>query len=85
MKLIALTFDDGPDTKLMLEVLDVLEEHGIVTTFFPVGQRLNESTLPILERMISMGGELRNHSWNYEPLDKVDLEYTGKNLAFSGH
>ncbi|WP_296906795.1 polysaccharide deacetylase family protein [Thermotoga sp.] len=34
MKLIALTFDDGPDTKLTSEVLDVLEEHGIVTTFF---------------------------------------------------
>ena len=31
---IALTFDDGPNTSITPQVLDVLEEHGIVGTFF---------------------------------------------------
>ncbi|ABQ46830.1 MULTISPECIES: polysaccharide deacetylase family protein [Thermotoga] len=74
VKLVALTFDDGPDVKLTSAVLDTLEKHGVVATFFVVGQRLNESTRAILERMISMGCEIGNHSWNYEPLDKKDPE-----------
>ncbi|ACM22753.1 polysaccharide deacetylase family protein [Thermotoga neapolitana] len=96
-KLVALTFDDGPDTILTTKVLDVLEEYDVVATFFVVGQRLNESTKAILERMVSMGCEVENHSWNYEPLDRKDpetireyiertneliLKYTGKKPRF---
>lgn len=95
-KLVALTFDDGPDTILTTKVLDVLEEYDVVATFFVVGQRLNESTKAILERMVSMGCEVENHSWNYEPLDRKDpetireyiertneliLKYTGKKTS----
>ncbi|PLV57710.1 polysaccharide deacetylase [Thermotoga sp. SG1] len=96
-KLVALTFDDGPDTKLTSKVLDTLEELNVVATFFVVGQRLNENTKAILERMVSMGCEVENHSWNYEPLDskgqetireyidrtnELILKYTGKKPRF---
>ena len=33
-KLVALTFDDGPNTQITPKILDILEEHDVVATFF---------------------------------------------------
>lgn len=33
-KLLALTFDDGPNTEITPQVLDILEEHHIPASFF---------------------------------------------------
>ena len=38
-KVIALTFDDGPNTEHNSLVLDKLEEHGIVASFFVIEQQ----------------------------------------------
>ena len=40
-KAIALTFDDGP-SKYSLEIIDILQQHGGLCTFFVVGERLEE-------------------------------------------
>ena len=37
---IALTFDDGPNTSITPQVLDVLEEHEIVGTFFLIADNI---------------------------------------------
>lgn len=71
-KLCALTFDDGPDPEKTVLVLDKLKQHGVVATFFVVGQRLDESTAPIVKRMVNQGCELGNHSWSYSALDSMD-------------
>ena len=41
-KYIALTFDDGPNTVTTPMVLDVLEKHSAVGTFFLEGNNINE-------------------------------------------
>jgi peptidoglycan/xylan/chitin deacetylase (PgdA/CDA1 family) len=73
-KLCALTFDDGPDLVKTALVLDKLENHDVVATFFVIGQKINNTTKPVLERMDSMGCEIGNHSWGYASMDTMSSE-----------
>ncbi len=59
---IALTFDDGPNTTTTVEVLDKLEQYGVVASFFVVGKNINESTINVMQRAVKMGCEIDNHS-----------------------
>lgn len=83
-KLIALTFDDGPHPKRTAEILDILNEYGIKATFFVIGENV-ELYPELIEREISEGHEIGNHTENHKSLlkaDKVELE---KEIAtFSG-
>ncbi|MEJ2306637.1 MAG: polysaccharide deacetylase family protein [candidate division WOR-3 bacterium] len=71
-KLCALTFDDGPDTNLSNQVLDKLEYYQITASFFVIGQKINSTTKPVLEREVSLGCEIGNHSWGYESMTSMD-------------
>ena len=42
-KLVALTFDDGPDKDLTPQVLDLLDELGVKATFFMIGTMAREN------------------------------------------
>ena len=60
-KVVALTFDDGPDPEVTPALLAVLEEAGIRAVFFCVGQRVAQH--PELARQIVAAGHLLgNHS-----------------------
>ena len=59
---IALTFDDGPNTVLTPKVLDILEENDAVVTFFYVGENITEEAVPVMKRAVSLGCEIGNHS-----------------------
>ena len=69
-KLVALTFDDGPSSTTS-EVLDVLEQYDVVATFFLIGEQINSDTLPIMQRQLSMGCELANHSYNHVDMSSL--------------
>jgi len=73
-KLIALTFDDGPNTTTMVEVLDLLEEYDAVATFFLIGNYINDDTAPVLNRALEMGCELGNHTWSHGYTSKLDAD-----------
>ncbi|HHU36570.1 MAG TPA: polysaccharide deacetylase family protein [Treponema sp.] len=73
-KLVALTFDDGPNEELTALVLDKLEKYDVVASFFIIGQLVNESTRPTLERMVAMGCEPQNHSWGWESMNDMEPE-----------
>jgi peptidoglycan/xylan/chitin deacetylase (PgdA/CDA1 family) len=61
---IALTFDDGPDPATTPRLLGILREHGVLATFFVVGQ--NVRAFPdIVTRMASDGHQVGNHSWSH--------------------
>ena len=85
-KLIALTFDDGPNYNTN-KVLDILEENNVPATFFVLGNRIkgNEN---ILKRMVSSKMEIGNHTFNHLLLtkykeDKVKSEINNtSNLIF---
>lgn len=65
--MIALTFDDGPYTRTTNSILDTLEEHNVVATFFVVGNRVNRHK-DIVRRMAETGNEIGNHSYNHKDL-----------------
>ena len=73
-KLVALTFDDGPNEEMTNLVLDKLEKHGVVASFYLIGQLVDEYTQPVLQRMVAMGCELNNHSWGWDSLDSKSPE-----------
>ncbi|MBN2509579.1 MAG: polysaccharide deacetylase family protein [Spirochaetales bacterium] len=73
-KICALTFDDGPDSVKTGKVLDKLEAHNVVATFFVVGQNINDGTKAVMERAKTMGCEFGNHSWNYSSMDKLTAD-----------
>ncbi|MFN6566752.1 polysaccharide deacetylase [Nostoc minutum NIES-26] len=63
-KVIALTFDDGPWPQSTAQVLDILKENNIKSTFFVVGQ--NVKNYPdLLKRVIAEGHAIGNHTWHH--------------------
>ena len=64
-KLIALTFDDGPNPPHTNKLLEVLSKHGVHATFFAVGKNLER--FPELGKAIIAGGHvIGNHSYSHE-------------------
>lgn len=61
-KLVALTFDDGPSVGTTDLVLDVLEENGIVASFFLIGEKITEKSSYLVKRAHDMGCSIENHS-----------------------
>ena len=66
-KLLALTFDDGPDAINTPLVLDVLQKHHIPAIFFCIGKSIENNEL-LLQRMIAAGHLIGNHSWGHQSL-----------------
>ena len=49
-KLMALTFDDGPNTAWTPQLLEVLDKHGVKATFFSIGHYAREQPSLLVER-----------------------------------
>ena len=65
-KMIALTFDDGPSGVYTHQILDLLEQYQAKATFFVCGYQLYESNKDELQRAISLGCAIGNHSENHK-------------------
>ncbi|WP_066644995.1 polysaccharide deacetylase family protein [Christensenella timonensis] len=63
-KVIALTFDDGPNPVKTPELLDILEENDVVATFFVVGN-LVEQFPDVVKRAYEDGNEIATHSYTH--------------------
>ena len=63
-KLIALTFDDGPDAKVTPRILDALAAHRARATFFVLGCQARHHT-DLLRRMTTTGHSVGNHSFSH--------------------
>ena len=79
-KVIALTFDDGPNATTTPQALDILAKYKIKATFFVQGKNIagNEA---ILKRMQAEGHEVGNHSWNHPVLTQLSLEDAKKQIT----
>lgn len=72
-RLIALTFDDGPDSKDTPRLLDGLKERGVNVTFFVQGQSLEWGSRYV-SRAYAEGHEIASHSWNHPNLPDLSTE-----------
>jgi len=74
-KLLALTFDDGPDPAWTPRILDALEAAGVPGTFFVIGQ--NALGNPgLLNRIVADGGEIGNHTYTHPNLADTSQRQT---------
>lgn len=86
-KLIALTFDDGPNTTTTNDVLDVLEQYNAKASFFLIGDNINEESAVSVKRAYDMGCEINNHSKTHfnmggmSPEDiKAEIDYVDEKV-----
>ena len=70
-KLIALTFDDGPNPTYTNRILDILETNGAKATFFVVGYNI-EKNIDTIKRAQALGCEIGNHTADHKILTKCD-------------
>jgi peptidoglycan/xylan/chitin deacetylase (PgdA/CDA1 family) len=70
MRLVAITFDDGPDGVFTPRILDVLRQNHAPATFFVVGNRVTAHP-EVVRRMVAEGHELGNHSFHHPMLSKL--------------
>jgi len=64
-KVIALTFDDGPDPVDTPAVLNILKEKNVRATFFVLGQAA-QANPDLLKRLVLEGHEVGNHSFYHD-------------------
>jgi len=64
---VTLSFDNGPDPETTHAVLDVLEHHGVLSTFFVIGQKLDAGieARSAVERAHKAGHWIGNHSYTH--------------------
>lgn len=88
-KIVALTFDDGPDELMTPRVLDVLKKHAVHATFFLVGKKISGNK-ELVRRMIEEGHLVANHTFSHKnrfPLassENVDKELSECDEAILG-
>jgi peptidoglycan/xylan/chitin deacetylase (PgdA/CDA1 family) len=63
-KVVALTFDDGPNEPYTSEVLDILDKYNVKATFFCVGKNV-ELYPETAKRIVAEGHVLGNHSYTH--------------------
>ena len=61
---IAITFDDGPNSEITPQLLDLLKERGIKAGFFCIGKNI-EGNEDLLRRMDNEGHIICNHSFSH--------------------
>lgn len=64
MTTITLTFDNGPDPEVTPFVLETLRRHGILSTFFVLGDKLRDRRA-LAERAHAEGHWIGNHTYNH--------------------
>ena len=63
-KLLALTYDDGPNDPHSLNLLEVLSKHGVRATFFMIGQYV-QSRPDIAREIVRAGHVVGNHTFTH--------------------
>ena len=77
--MVALTYDDGPGGSSETKILDCLEKHGAVATFFYVGSRVSGGPEKI-SRALEMGCEIGNHTWSHPMLTTLKTKKIKKEI-----
>lgn len=73
-KVVALTFDDGPDLRITPKILDVLKDNNVKGSFFFIGDRVKKYP-SVVKRTDEEGNLVLSHSFSHPDLSKkIDTE-----------
>jgi len=64
-KIIALTFDDGPNEPYTSQILEILAKYNIKATFFEVGENIQYYP-EVSKKIIDSGHVIANHSYSHQ-------------------
>ena len=73
-KVVALTFDDGPDGEMTSRVLDILKRYEIKATFFLIGEKAQKYPTTV-KRIVDEGHIVANHTYTHSgcfPMKSVE-------------
>ena len=74
-KLVALTFDDGPNATRTEEVLDVLDKYNVKATFFVLGTNIKGTAREnALKMTAERGHEIANHTYSHPTVTKITAD-----------
>ncbi len=74
-KLVALTFDDGPNPPWTNQIVDVLAQYDVKATFFVVGANA-EAAPEVVRTLVQEGHLVGNHSYEHRKRDALlELRY----------
>ena len=82
-KLVALSFDDGPTIGITDQVLDVLQENGVVASFFLIGQQITDETRYLVKRAHDMGCSIENHSKTHQSMPKLSRQEIVEEIQYT--
>ena len=82
-KFIALTFDDGPNLTTTMDVLDLIEQYGITASFYVVGNNITSETEKAMQRAVSLGCEIENHSRTHSVMSEQTAEEIAEEIRFT--
>lgn len=70
-KMMAITFDDGPDEKVFPRLVKVLKENGAKATFFVLGKQI-ELYPGLVKQAFEAGNEIGIHTFSHPHLPRLD-------------
>lgn len=79
-RMVAITFDDGPNSQTTEKLLDGLRERGVRATFFLIGKSIvgNEE---LIKRMHDEGHLIGNHTYSHIKLDASNMSAAIKEIT----
>ena len=79
-RVVALTYDDGPNPPYTNRILDVLNREHVHATFFLVGQAVTAYP-KVAARELHDGNAIGNHTWSHDHLIILDRAHVRETLA----
>ena len=80
-RLLALTYDDGPNKRWTPALLEILARHGLKATFFVVGKYVEERP-DLVQRAVAEGHEIGNHTYSHANLLFLSEAQIGEDNPF---
>ncbi|MBS0290201.1 MAG: polysaccharide deacetylase family protein [Proteobacteria bacterium] len=78
-KVVALTFDDGPEMPYTDKILDVLEKHNVKATFFVLGGNAKANP-DLIKKIMVKGHDLGNHTMTHTMMKNKSVEVMKKDI-----
>ena len=78
-RIVALTFDDGPNPPYTDQLLEVLAKHNVKATFFMIGNRI-EKHPETVRRVMAEGHQIGNHSYSHPLLGFLPPSYVQQEI-----
>ncbi|AZV40894.1 polysaccharide deacetylase [Peribacillus asahii] len=81
-KLVALTYDDGPDNVYTPQILDILKEKNVKATFFIMGKQARAYPNEV-KRMVNEGHAIANHTYSHFNTRKIWTDKIRKEILLT--